>query len=62
MQKEPNLEKALDQVRREITSNPTIDSKTINKVEKALDQATQLQDKGRELAARQHITKELTEV
>ena len=62
LQKEPNLEKALDQVRREITSNPTIDSKTINKVEKALDQATQLQDKGRELAARQHITKELTEI
>ena len=62
MQKEPNLEKALDQVRREITSNPTIDSKTINKVEKALGQATQLQDKGRELAARQHITKELTEI
>ena len=62
LQKEPNLEKALDQVRREITSNPTIDSKTINKVEKALNQATQLQDKGRELAARQHITKELTEI
>ena len=62
LQKEPNLEKALDQVRREITSNPTIDSKTMIKVEKALDQATQLQDKGRELAARQHITKELTEI
>ncbi len=62
LQKEPNLEKALDQVRKEITSNPTIDLKTINKVEKALNQATQLQDKGREIAARQHITKELTEI
>ena len=62
LQKEPNLEKALDQVRKEITSNPTIDLKTIDKAEKALNQATQLQDKGRELAARQHITKELTEI
>ena len=62
MQQEPNLEKALDHVRKEITSNPNIDLKIINKVEKALDQATQLQDKGRELAARQHITKELTEI
>ena len=62
LQKEPNLEKALDQVRKEITSNPTIDLKTIDKAEKALNQATQLQDKGREIAARQHITKELTEI
>ena len=62
LQKEPNLEKALDQVRKEITSNPNIDLKTIDKAEKALNQATQLQDKGREIAARQHITKELTEI
>ena len=62
LQREPNLEKALDQVRKEITSNPNIDLKIIAKAEKALNQATQLQDKGRELAARQQITKELTEV
>ena len=62
LQREPNLEKALDHVRKEITSNPNIDLKIIAKAEKALNQATQLQDKGREIAARQHITKELTEV
>ena len=37
LQKEPNLEKALDQVRKEITSNPNIDLKTINKVKKHLN-------------------------
>jgi len=62
LQKEPSLEQALNQVRKEITSNPNIDLKTIDKAEKALSQATQLQDKGREIAARQHITKELTEI
>src|SRR3954453_2738943 len=43
LQKEPNLEKALAQVRRENTSNPNIGSKLIDIVQKALDQATQLQ-------------------
>ena len=62
LQKEPNLEQALNQVSKVITSNPNIDLKTIDKAEKALNQATQLQDKGREIAARQHITKELTEI
>jgi hypothetical protein len=62
LQKEPNLEQALSQVRKEITSNPNINLKTIDKAEQALERAGQLQDKGRELAARQHITKELTEI
>ncbi|MBU8881174.1 hypothetical protein BGM26_19815, partial [Bacillus sp. FJAT-29790] len=61
-QKEPDLEQALDQVRKEISSNPNIDMKTIDKAEKALSQATKLQDKGREIAARQHMTKALTEI
>ena len=52
----------MTQVRKEITSNPNIDLKTINKAENALNRAPQLQDKGREIAARQHITKELTEI
>lgn len=60
--KEANLEQALNQVRREITSNPNIDMKTIDKAEKALNHASQLLDKGREIAARQHLTKELTEI
>ncbi|WP_394234949.1 hypothetical protein [Niallia oryzisoli] len=62
LQKEPNLEVALDQVRKEISSNPSIDLKTIDKVEKAIEHSQQLNDKGREIAARQTITKELTEI
>ncbi|MFE8696489.1 hypothetical protein ACFYKT_09090 [Cytobacillus sp. FJAT-53684] len=62
LQKEPDLERALNQVRKEITSHPNIDLKTIDKAEKAINHATQLQDKGREIAARQNITKELTQM
>ncbi|MFO1444409.1 hypothetical protein KDN24_14615 [Bacillus sp. Bva_UNVM-123] len=62
LQKESNLEQALNQMRKEITSNPNIDMKTIDKAEKALQHATQLHDKGREIAARQHLSKELTEI
>ncbi|WP_071393502.1 hypothetical protein [Bacillus tuaregi] len=62
LQKEPNLEKALEQVRQEISSNPSIEIKSIEKVEKALEHTQQLHDKGREIAARQHITKELSQV
>ncbi len=62
LSKEANLEEALNQVRKEIAGNPNIDMKTIDKTEKALERATQLQDKGREMAARQHLTKELTDV
>jgi len=62
LQKEPNLESALDQVRKEISSNPSIDLKTIEKIEHALNHTQQLNDKGREIAARQHITKELSAV
>ena len=62
LQKESNLEQALNQVRKEITSNPNIDMKTIDKAEKALQHATQLHDRGREIAARQHLSKELTEI
>lgn len=62
LQKEASLEEALNQVRKEMMGNPNIDMKTIDRAEKALDRATQLQDKGREIAARQHLTKELTEI
>ena len=60
LQSEPNLEEALTKVRKELTSNPNIDLKTINKAEKSLNSAQQLLDKGREMAARQQLTNELT--
>ena len=62
MQTEPNLEEALAQVRKELTSNPNIDLKTVNRAENSLNKAQQLLDKGREMAARQQITKELKSV
>ena len=61
MGSEPNMEQALNKIQKEITSNPNIDLKTIDKVEKAIEGAQQLQDKGREMAARQQLTKELTD-
>ncbi|WP_338449530.1 hypothetical protein R4Z09_25710 [Niallia oryzisoli] len=57
LQKEPDLEKAIDQMRKEITSLPSNSAKTI---ENAIDQAHQLLSKGRELAARQLLSKELS--
>ncbi|MBY0123476.1 hypothetical protein [Bacillus sp. S/N-304-OC-R1] len=62
LQKEPNLEQALEQVRKEITSNPNVDLKTIERTEKAINQANQLLNRGREIAARQQMTKELTDL
>ena len=62
MQSEPNMELALDKIQKEIASNPAIDVKTIDKAEKAINQAQQLHDKGREMTARQQLTKELTDI
>ncbi|WP_102344853.1 hypothetical protein [Bacillus sp. Marseille-P3661] len=62
IQKEPVLEKALEQVRKEVSSNPNLDLKTVEKINQTFNQASQLQDKGRELAARQLIINSLTEL
>ena len=62
LQTQPNLEEALAQVRKELTSNPNIDLKTVNRAENSLNSAQQLLDKGREMAARQQLTNELKSV
>ncbi|MFD2442737.1 hypothetical protein ACFSO7_01850 [Bacillus sp. CGMCC 1.16607] len=62
IQNEPNLEKALEQVKKELTSNPNIDLGKLSKVEKALDHAAELQQKGREIAARQQVAGALTDL
>ncbi|HHY74206.1 MAG TPA: hypothetical protein GX497_13485 [Bacillus bacterium] len=62
IQKEPSLERALNQIRQEILSNPNLDLKMVEKVENAIDRSSQLLEKGRELGARQQITNALTEV
>ncbi|MFE4523014.1 hypothetical protein ACFRCQ_12910 [Cytobacillus firmus] len=61
-QKEPDLTRALDLVRKEITSNPGMNMSTVDKAEKAISHAAQLQEKGRELGARQHMAKELSDL
>lgn len=62
LQKEPQLEQALNQMRKEVASNPNIDLETAEKIDKVLDKGQQLMDKGREIAARQHLSKELTHI
>ena len=49
-------------MRKELTSNPNIDLKTVNRAENSLNNAQQLLDKGREMAARQQLTNELKSV
>ncbi|MEH7615321.1 hypothetical protein V7200_06230, partial [Cytobacillus firmus] len=61
-QKEPELIRALDLVRKEITSNPGMNMSTVDKAEKAISHAAHLQEKGRELGARQHMAKELSDI
>ncbi|UII55623.1 hypothetical protein LS684_18665 [Cytobacillus spongiae] len=62
LQNEPSLDVALDTIRKQISSNPNIDLKNIEKAENSLERAAQLQEKGREMAARQEISKTLTEM
>ncbi|WP_458411842.1 hypothetical protein ACNQFZ_13390 [Schinkia sp. CFF1] len=62
IQKAANLEQALTQIQKEVSSSPNLDIKTIEKVENAVEHSTQLLDKGRELGARQLITKALNEI
>ncbi|MDZ5471945.1 hypothetical protein SM124_09315 [Bacillus sp. 31A1R] len=61
-QSEPNLEEALNLVRKEVSSNLNINLNHLSRAEEAINHAQQLKDKGREIAARQHINKELTEL
>lgn len=57
-----NVEEALNLIREVISNNPSIDSNDITKIEKAIQHAQGLNDKGREIAARQHISMELKEL
>ena len=46
LQSEPNLEEALAQVRKELTSNPNIDLKTVNRAENSLNKLSNYKIKG----------------
>lgn len=59
---EPDVEKALNLVRKEVSSNPNMDVKNIAKIEETLERAQQLNDRGREIASRQHVANEITKI
>lgn len=61
VQREANLERVLELVRAQVISNPAIHREIINQVDKAVNEATQLQHQGRELAARQQIIQALSQ-
>ena len=62
VQQEPNFTKVIEGIRNEMNKISGLDPQTIQKLENVLSQATQLKDQGRELAARQLLAKELTEI
>lgn len=61
-QSESDVDKAIDLVRKEVSANPNIDMANISKIEKTLENAQQLTDRGREIAARQQVANELNEI
>ena len=62
IQQEPNFTKVVEGIRNETNKISGLDPQTTQKLENTLSQATQLKDQGRELAARQLLAKELTEI
>ena len=62
IQQEPNFTKVVEGIRNETNKISGLDPQTIQKLENVLSQVTQLKDQGRELAARQLLAKELTEI
>ncbi|OEH92189.1 hypothetical protein [Bacillus solimangrovi] len=59
VQSEPKFEKIMDRVRSEVVNNREINREVVQKVEKALREAEQLQRLGREQAGRERITQAL---
>ncbi|MGG0720067.1 hypothetical protein ABE096_21170 [Robertmurraya massiliosenegalensis] len=59
---EPDVEKALTLIRKEVSSNPNIDVRNVTKIEETLERAQQLNDRGREIASRQHVANELNNI
>ena len=62
IQQEPHFTKVVEGIRNETNKLSGLDRQTTQKLENTLSQAIQLKDQGRELAARQLLAKELTEI
>ena len=62
IQQEPHFTKVIEGIRNETNKLSGLDPQTAQKLENTLSQAIQLKDQGRELAARQLLANELTEI
>ncbi|NRG33116.1 hypothetical protein HRF63_14640, partial [Bacillus circulans] len=62
IQKEPILEKALNDLKSELSKNENLGPDKKEKIEKAINTSLELNSKGREMASRQNISKALQEV
>ncbi|MED5098969.1 hypothetical protein P9858_02400 [Niallia circulans] len=62
IQKEPILEKALNDLKSELSKNENLSPDKKEKIEKAINTSLELNSKGREMASRQNISKALQEV
>ncbi len=62
IQKEPILEKALNDLKSELGKNENLSPDKKEKIEKAINTSLELSSKGREMASRQNISKALQEV
>ena len=61
VQREPNLQRAVEKVREQVVSNPKVDREVAQKVEQALKEATQLQQVGRESIGRERLNQALSQ-
>jgi hypothetical protein len=62
IQNEPILEKALNDLKSELSKNENLSPDKKEKIEKAINTSLELNSKGREMASRQNISKALQEV
>ncbi|WP_209123156.1 hypothetical protein [Alkalihalobacillus sp. BA299] len=62
LQKEANIERAIEQMKVQINQNSNSDIQIVNKLNQATEESKQLQNQGREMAARQQLMQVLTEL
>ncbi|MEC1743404.1 hypothetical protein [Schinkia azotoformans] len=61
VQRDPNLQRAIEKVRDQVVNNPKIDVEVAKKIDKAVNEAHQLQQIGRETMGREHLSRALAQ-
>ncbi|MEC1718849.1 hypothetical protein [Schinkia azotoformans] len=61
VQRDPNLQRAIEKVRDQVVNNPKIDVEVAKKIDKAVNEAHQLQQIGREIMGREHLSRALAQ-